>query len=63
MAACSPVSRLYVEADRATFDAVAPEYLGYVQADPMLGSDQRNDRLETIRSWEARLDQANESAE
>lgn len=51
--ACS-VNKAYVAADRATFDAVAPEYLMYVEADVALDEKQKERRRETIRSWEAR---------
>lgn len=43
------------EADRATFDAIAPEYLGYVTQDPALTEEQKERRRQTVRSWEAKV--------
>lgn len=45
------------EADRATFDAIAPEYLGYVTQDPALTDEQKERRRQTVRSWEAKVKQ------
>lgn len=58
LAGCSPVAASYVHADRATFEAVAPEYVAYVSSDSALSSEQKERRQETVRSWEARLEQA-----
>ena len=54
-------SSAYVRADRATHDAVSPEYVRYVNADPALTPEQRERRLRTIESWRARVE-AGESA-
>lgn len=48
----------YVEADRATYEAVAPRYLQYVQADESLDSDEKKRRERTINTWRLRLEQA-----
>lgn len=48
----------YVEADRATFDAVAPRYLEYVKGDPSLDSEEKARRERTITTWRLRLEQA-----
>lgn len=56
-AGCSPSSE-YVKADRATFDAIAPEYLRYVENDTTLDSDQKARRKRTVSTWEMRLRQA-----
>lgn len=53
---CGCVDRNYREADAATFDAVAGEYLEYVEEDDKLTADQKQTRLDTILSWKARLD-------
>lgn len=45
----------YVAADQATYDAVAPEYEGYVNLDTGLTEVQKERRRETLRSWKARL--------
>lgn len=41
----------FVAASRATHDAVAPEYLRYVNADPGLTQEQRDRRRATIDRW------------
>lgn len=41
----------FVAASRATHDAVAPEYLRYVDADPALTTEQRTRRHATIDRW------------
>jgi len=48
----------YVAADRATYDAVAPRYLEYVQGDDSLGPDEKKRRERTINTWRLRLEQA-----
>lgn len=44
-----------VAADRATFDAVAPAYLGYVSADPALTAEQKSSRADTVATWGLRI--------
>lgn len=48
----------YVEADRATFDVVAPSYLRYVDADPLLSDRQKNNRRGLLKDWEFRIETA-----
>jgi hypothetical protein len=48
-------SAAWVAADRATYDAVAPEYAEYVRNDPNLDEDQRQRRERTIESWRVRV--------
>lgn len=43
------------EAERATVDAIAPEYSAYVQADPRLDAEQKARRLRTIETWQRRV--------
>jgi hypothetical protein len=43
-------------ADRATYDAVAPEYAAYVAADPKLTAEQRDRRNRTVEMWKLRLE-------
>lgn len=57
LAACSP-GRGYIHADRLTYDVVAPAFAAYVGSDQSLDQGQRDRRLETLRSWEARIQQA-----
>ncbi len=49
------ISPAYVKADRATFDAIAPEYRAYVHADPILSEAEEQRRERTLSAWEARL--------
>lgn len=53
----------YVQADRATYDAIAPEYLKYLQADQELDSEERDRRERTVRTWRLRLEQAEQPVE
>ncbi|MGD9727795.1 MAG: hypothetical protein AB7L09_00080 [Nitrospira sp.] len=48
----------YVEADRATYEAVAPSYLQYVQGDSALSKEEKTRRERTIKTWRLRLEQA-----
>ena len=54
-AALRPPTPDYVAADRATYDAVAPEYAGYVNADAGLEPEQRERRARTLQTWDARI--------
>ena len=45
----------YVAADRATYNAIAPEYSQYVHADPALDDDEKARRDRTLATWDARL--------
>jgi len=49
------IPREWIEADRATFDAVAFEYAAYVQADPGLSPVQVSARLELLQDWNLRI--------
>ena len=42
-------------ADRATYRAVAPEYLEYVREDGALSEEQRVSREDTVRLWALRV--------
>lgn len=55
LAGCCSVDPLYLEADRATYDAVAPEYRIYVQEDQALDQAQEDRRQRTLAAWEARI--------
>ena len=48
----------YVAADRATYDAVAPEYGAYVATDATLSVEQRERRARTLELWRLRLEDA-----
>lgn len=45
----SPVDAL---AARATFDAIAPEYSAYVNADTNLTAEQKDRRARSVQAWE-----------
>ena len=45
----------YVAADRATYQAVAPEYAAYVHADESLDAEERGRRDRTLATWDARI--------
>jgi hypothetical protein len=53
----------YVQADRATYDAVSGEYLDYVGADQSIDSDERKRRERTVTTWRLRLEQAEKPVE
>lgn len=58
---CSGLHASYVNADRLTYEAVAPEYRDYLEADTELSVDARERRLRTLNSWEARVAAAEEA--
>ena len=59
---CSPGAG-YVQADRLTYDAIAPEYLEYVGEDAALSSSAKARRVDTVRSWNARILRAQDADE
>ena len=61
LSGCSGLHSNYVSADRLTYEAVAPEYLDYLEADPDLSTEERDRRLRTLESWEARVVAAEEA--
>lgn len=52
---CATVPQTYLEADRATFEAIAPEYHNYVEQDATLTPAQKINRQQTIQSWRNRI--------
>ena len=48
----------YVVADRATFEAVSPEYSAYVAADANLDAEQVARRQRTVATWRKRIEEA-----
>lgn len=48
----------YVAADRATFTAITPKYLKYIEEDKSLDDEEKARRRRTVRTWEMRLEQA-----
>lgn len=55
---CGSIAKEYVGADRQTYEAIAPEYQKYVDADPALDADAKALRKATLESWRYRLEQA-----
>lgn len=56
MAACGSMPRvLDVTAQRKEHDAVAPEYLRYVDADSTLTAEQKQSRHDTVGAWALRI--------
>lgn len=58
--ACVP-PHPYTVADRATFDALAPDYTDYVRRDDQLNQAQRELKLLTVETWRLRLEAAEEA--
>lgn len=52
------VNDIYVAADRATYDVVAPAYSSYVSADEALTPEQKERRFRLISSWLIRISKA-----
>lgn len=52
---CSAVPNIDAAAERATYDAVAPEYLEYVEADPGLDEAAKQNRRSTVKTWNDRI--------
>ena len=52
---CALPERAYVEADRATWTAIAPAHARAVLADPALDKGARAARLDVLDSWADRL--------
>lgn len=42
-------------AEVATYEAIAPDYSAYVQADPELSAEERERRMRTVESWRLRV--------
>jgi hypothetical protein len=58
LGSCGALEQQYVQADRATYNAIAPAYRAYLQADPLLTPDARLMRLDTVESWRVRIESA-----
>ena len=56
LAALSACKGIDPAADRATYDAIAPSYTAYVNADPMLSPADRATKLRTLETWLRRLE-------
>ena len=60
---CGSIAKEYVGADRATFEAIEPEYRRYVDTDDSLDDDAKALRLATLDSWRYRIEQADKAGE
>ena len=54
LVACTP-HQLYIKADRATHDVIAPEYHRYLSQDGSLAPDALARRVRLLDSWEKRI--------
>ena len=60
---CANPNASYVKADALTYEAIAPEFLQYVEDDPTLTPLRKKLRKNTIKSWKLRIDKAKEKPE
>ena len=58
LSSCNGVSvaAAYHAADKATYEAIAPEYEAYVQADEKLDAASKASRMRTLATWKMRLE-------
>lgn len=54
LAGCNP-AKLYVQADRSTYEAVSPEYRSYVGMDGRLSDEQKARRYRLLEAWDYRI--------
>lgn len=50
------VADAYLEADRLTYDAIAPSYRAYVEADPELNEASKQSRYRLLDTWKLRIE-------
>ncbi len=50
------VADAYVEADRLTYEAIAPQFRAYVQADEKLDQPSKDSRMRLLDTWKMRID-------
>lgn len=55
---CATLDKSYIQADRATFEAIVPYYENKVTSDDNLRDWEKDLRLEVIKSWKERLIEA-----
>ncbi len=58
LSGCTGLDARYIAADKATYEAIAPEYQIYIERDMALTSEQRKRRVRTLEAWTARLQEA-----
>jgi len=54
LSACS-FADAHIKAQRAEYDAIAPEYLTYVEADESLTDNDKRLRQVTVQQWDRRI--------
>lgn len=60
---CPSIATEYVDADKATYEAVGAEYRQYVTDDSKLSAAQKDLRFATLDSWKLRIEAARKDAE
>lgn len=58
LCSCPSIPQQYVEADKATYDVIAEDYMSYVRRDESLGLEQAARRQRLIDSWRVRIEKA-----
>lgn len=58
LAGCAGVPADYLQADKGTYAAIAPEYERYLDQDETLTGQQRESRRDTLATWELRIRKA-----
>lgn len=58
MSGCASIDKVYVAADRATYEAIAPRYLNYLENDDSIRSWERDLYKELTKSWMERIQEA-----
>ena len=56
LTSCAGVSESYRLADEAIYDAIAPDYREYVEADESLPRSLKDIKLRTLKRWREMLD-------
>jgi hypothetical protein len=54
---CAAPDAAFVRGERATYHAIAPEYLNYVADDAALGDEQKARRQRTVQTWDLSIRQ------
>ncbi len=57
LAGCTP-SAAFVRSERSAYEAIAPIYRDYVEADEILTPSERKGRLATLEAWDDHLREA-----
>lgn len=62
LSGCGSMPQEYVDADEATYNAVAAPYSAYFEADESLTEDQKQSKRDVILTWKLRIDEAKKTA-